>query len=159
MIVQPREHGYVRPYHRRADRKRSKPSAANSVMKHAQPRYVTILRRALRLRCPRCGRGILFSGWFQMRQECDWCGLRYEREPGFYLGSIYINYGLTGGLVAAISIVYFGLWRETIPKLAVFGPLAVFSLVFPLWFFRYARSLWLGFDQYWDPQDTTDDRP
>ena len=28
----------------------------------------------------------------------------------------------------------------------------VFVLIFPLWFFRYARSLWLGFDQYMDPR-------
>ena len=31
-------------------------------------------------------------------------------------------------------------------------PLAAFSVLFPLWFFRYARSLWVGFDQYFDPQ-------
>jgi hypothetical protein len=24
--------------------------------------------------------------------------------------------------------------------------------MFPMWFFRYARSLWLGFDQYVDPR-------
>jgi hypothetical protein len=33
----------------------------------------------------------------------------------------------------------------------VAGTLA-FALLFPLWFFRYARSLWLGFDQFIDPR-------
>jgi hypothetical protein len=28
-----------------------------------------------------------------------------------------------------------------------------FCLLFPLWFFRYARSLWLGLDYYFDPKD------
>ena len=37
-------------------------------------------------RCPRCGEGMLFRGWFRMRSQCDWCGLVYEREPGFFLG-------------------------------------------------------------------------
>jgi len=26
-----------------------------------------------------------------------------------------------------------------------------FALVFPLWFFRYARALWVAFDELWDP--------
>jgi hypothetical protein len=30
-------------------------------------------------------------------------------------------------------------------------PLAAFCVFFPLWFFRYARSLWLAFDEYFDP--------
>ena len=29
--------------------------------------------------------------------------------------------------------------------------LAAVAILFPLWFFRYARSLWLGLDQYFDP--------
>jgi hypothetical protein len=27
-----------------------------------------------------------------------------------------------------------------------------FVVLFPIWFFRYARALWLGFDQYMDPR-------
>jgi hypothetical protein len=27
-----------------------------------------------------------------------------------------------------------------------------FVVLFPIWFFRYARSLWLGLDSYLDPQ-------
>ena len=30
-----------------------------------------------------------------------------------------------------------------------------FCVLFPLWFFRYARSLWLGFDYYFDPPATS----
>jgi hypothetical protein len=35
-----------------------------------------------------------------------------------------------------------------------------FSVLFPLWFFRYARSLWIGFDQFFDPaQPEINDQP
>ncbi|MEX1224211.1 MAG: DUF983 domain-containing protein [Pirellulales bacterium] len=104
--------------------------------------------RALRLRCPDCGGTKLFSGPFRMRETCDQCGLKFYREPGFYLGSIYVNYGLTALLVMA---VYFGLvaltelsdpWRLGI-SMAV-------CVLFPLWFFRYARAIWLAFDRYFD---------
>ena len=114
-------------------------------------RYGTILWRSLRLRCPRCGEGMLFRGWFRMRSRCDWCGLSYEREPGFFLGSIYVNYGLTALLV---TFGFFALYfAKIMPQQAVLVVLTLFCLLFPLWFFRYARSLWLGFDHYWDPRD------
>ena len=38
-----------------------------------------------------------------------------------------------------------------IPAESMKWPLGIFCIVFPLWFFRYARALWLGFDVFWDP--------
>ncbi len=84
-----------------------------------------------------------------MHPDCEACGLHYEREPGFFLGSIYVNYGLTALLVTIFYFVlFFTGW--TSPQTALWI-VAAFAVLFPLWFFRYARSLWLGFDQYWDP--------
>src|SRR5919204_3989417 len=54
-----------------------------------------IVGRALRLRCPRCGRSRLYESWFRMRERCAACGLRYEREQGYFVGAIYINYAAT----------------------------------------------------------------
>lgn len=105
--------------------------------------------RSCRLRCPRCGRSRLFRGWFTMWPECQECHLPFEREPGFYLGSIYFNYGLTALIV---TIAYFALYfGAEVSQTAVLFSLLAFCGVFPLWFFRYARSLWLGMDQYIDP--------
>ena len=95
-----------------------------------------------------------------MNDRCPVCDLRYEREPGFFLGSIYINYGLTALLVTVCFYsLYFG--RVVSPQAALWIVTA-FALLFPIWFFRYARSLWLGFDQYWDPvpeDDAQEDEP
>jgi uncharacterized protein (DUF983 family) len=111
--------------------------------------YLTMVGRAWRLRCPRCGIAPLFEKWFRMHSECGNCHLRFEREPGYFLGSIYINYGLTALLVTASYFALFaGGW--TSPRTALWI-VAGIALVFPIWFFRYARSLWLGFDHYWDP--------
>jgi heme A synthase len=87
--------------------------------------------------------------------QCEHCGLRFEREPGYFLGSIYINYGLTALLV---TIFYFALFSGgwTSPRQALWI-VAGFALVFPIWFFRYARSLWLGFDHFWDPAGEEND--
>jgi len=85
-----------------------------------------------------------------MHERCAHCSLSFHRGPGYYLGSIYMNYGLTALLVI---ILYFGLYftRAASPE-TLLWTLAAFSVLFPLWFFRYARSLWLGFDYYFDPE-------
>jgi uncharacterized protein (DUF983 family) len=114
--------------------------------------YWTTVGRAWRLRCPRCGHGRLFKNLILMNADCNHCHLHYEREPGYFLGSIYINYGLTALLV---TLFYFALFFSGVvsPQTALWL-VAAFALAFPIWFFRYARSLWMGFDHYWDP--TTD---
>lgn len=116
------------------------------------PFWRTVFRSG-RLRCPRCGDSGLFDGWFTMRPFCDECRLDFRQEPGFYLGSIYFNYGLTALIV---TVAYFTLYFGTgLSDRSLLIGLTAFCVLFPLWFFRYARSLWLGFDQYWDPDPPT----
>ena len=115
-------------------------------------RFRKLLWRALRLVCPVCGKGKLFRNWIQMNSHCPHCELGFEREPGFFLGSVYINYGLTAFVVAIVyPILLFR--RVAANQTLLIGALA-FVILFPLFFFRYARSLWVGFDQFWDPRDT-----
>jgi uncharacterized protein (DUF983 family) len=115
-----------------------------------------LLFRALCLRCPRCGRGKLFRGLFSMFPECEHCKLRYERAPGYFLGSTYINYGVTAVVVTIVYLVlHVGIGFS---NRALAGPLAGFCVLFPLYFFRYARALWLALDSFLDPAtfDSTD---
>src|SRR6185436_4976430 len=101
----------------------------------------TMLRRALTLRCPACGSGAVFSGWFAMRESCPHCGLHFEREPGYFVGAIYVNYAATDveslGVPIALDVAFgLALWAQV----AIGAALAV---VVPILFFRYSRSLWL----------------
>jgi uncharacterized protein (DUF983 family) len=120
-----------------------------------RPTIETLLGRGLRLKCPRCGEGRLFEGWMQMPERCSGCGLKYERAPGYFLGSAYINYGITA-LILMISyfVLHFGVgWTNT--QLAF--PLAAFCVIFPLWLFRYARAIWLAFDCHFDANVMSDE--
>jgi uncharacterized protein (DUF983 family) len=107
------------------------------------------LRRALGLRCPRCGSGPLFTGLVRMPARCPVCGLVSEREAGYFIGAIYINYGLT--VLLALG-GYFALeaWLAPSPRwqVAVWG---AFVVLFPLWSFRYSKALWLALDHLVDP--------
>lgn len=84
-----------------------------------------------------------------MNDPCDICGRKFDRAPGYLLGSIYVNYGVTTLLVV---VVYFSLFlAQLMSGRQLLVALTAFSLLFPLWFFRYARGLWIAFDEHFDP--------
>jgi hypothetical protein len=50
-----------------------------------------------------------------------------------------------------VTVGYFaGYFFTNIPNNVLLGGLLAFILLFPLWFFRYARSLWMCFDELFD---------
>jgi uncharacterized protein (DUF983 family) len=114
-------------------------------MKHMQPHSrLETIARAVRLRCPACGIGPLFRGLFAMAPECDRCGYSYRREPGFYLGSIYINYGVTAiSTILLYALIVMGLGASHERALVVS---VVVAVVLPVVFFRWARALLLALD-------------
>ncbi len=119
-------------------------------------RLRTLLSRAVRLRCPRCGGGKLFKTWMTMYPTCPNCNLKYERDPGYFLGSAYINYGLTSLILTA---AYIGLHVVGgISNRVLLIPLVGFFVLFPLAFFRYARALWLALDGFLDAQSFDTDQ-
>lgn len=79
-----------------------------------------------------------------MEPRCSGCSLDFRREPGFYLGSIYINYGVT----ALTTIALYGLLvlsAGCTAEQALAACLAV-AVALPLWLFRYARAFLLAID-------------
>lgn len=107
--------------------------------------------RALRLRCPRCGSGRLFAGLFTMHERCASCAMLFEREPGYFIGAMYINYAMT----AVLSIGGF-LLLDAYTGISVTAQIVLwgaFAVAFPLFFFRYARSLWLAVDYRISPEE------
>lgn len=94
-----------------------------------------ILARGLRNQCPNCGGRTLFTPGraFALNTACPDCGLRFEREEGFYLGAMALNYGVTclGLLVPVAALWYFGVLGGRAAALlagglAVAGPIALY---------------------------------
>jgi len=78
-----------------------------------------------------------------MNDQCLNCGLNFYPESGYFVGSIYINYGATVAVVIA-SIFVFHAVPERFELLFFSGIAALTSLAF----FRHSRSLWITID-YW----------
>ena len=118
-------------------------------------RAMRLLVRGLCLRCPRCGARSLFRTWFTMHERCAVCHLRFEREQGYFLGAIYINYGVTVvlALIGSFALEYWSRPSLTQQLVLWIG----FGSLFPVVFFRHSRGLWLAFDYIFDPVE--DERP
>ena len=84
-----------------------------------------------------------------MAPRCGRCGLSFERAPGYWVGAIYVNYGVTV-LVALGGAL--GVWAvagvSTAQQLWFWLP---FVGLFPLWFFRWSRSFWLALELWLNP--------
>ena len=100
-------------------------------------------------RCPRCCEGAVYERIFKPSKSCAQCGLVFEREPGYFLGSFYISYGI--GVAVAIPTVLIAvalelsfLWLFPIVAfwVSTMGPLIV----------TYSRVLWYHMDHVFDPR-------
>lgn len=119
--------------------------------------YGMAASRAARLRCPRCGEGALFCGLLTMHQSCGQCGFVYQRDPGYFLGSTYINYGFTSLTLTVLYIVLhfgYGLSNQLLA-----APLVSYCVIVPLVMFRYARAWWLAMDCFMDTTGFQEPRP
>ena len=108
-----------------------------------------MLGRGLRLRCPRCGLGRLYRKPFTMHENCPHCHLKFEREQGYFVGAIYINYAAT----IAVAVPGFFL-LDAFTQITIHQQLTLwipFALMFPLLFFHHSRSLWLALDHFFNP--------
>lgn len=106
----------------------------------------TLLKRGVHRRCPVCGGNKLFRRWVQMAEDCPRCGLHFQRVPGQWLGSWFINICLAQFLVIVILLggALASYPHPQIVPLALSGGVAM--VVFPIWFFPYSRTLWLAID-------------
>jgi uncharacterized protein (DUF983 family) len=69
-----------------------------------------MILKILRLKCPHCGKGSLKAGLFKTSKVCSVCGMQFEKEQGYFAGSIYPMYGLCafcGGLVSLLALFVF----------------------------------------------------
>ncbi|HWA58723.1 MAG TPA: DUF983 domain-containing protein [Gemmatimonadales bacterium] len=123
----------------------------------ALPPRKTMFARALRRRCPVCGAGPLFQGWFRMKDHCPRCGIRTRRgEDGYTLGALWFNLFLAESITTAIFVTtLIRTWPD--PPwgwLQIAGP--VEAVVIPLLVWPFARTLFLAFDLCFRPLEPKD---
>ena len=113
--------------------------------------------RAMRLRCPHCGGGPIFTSWSRLLPVCPVCGLGLERgEDGYWLGAYFFNL-MAMETVFSAWVVGFLLETWPDPPWDIFQiSTAVLMVVFPIVFFPFSKTLFLAFDLLMRPPDEQD---
>ncbi len=121
---------------------------------NAAARHST-LRDIVAQRCPRCRVGKIFGasifrGLPRMNERCEFCGLKFEREEGYFLGAMYISYGIALAMIVAFSLGWWSVMRWPLEKNVV-AAVIVFAPFAPI-VSRLSRVLWIYFDRRIDPE-------
>ncbi len=59
----------------------------------------TVLQRGWRKRCPHCGQGTIFGGWYTLLSRCAACGFLYEPRGGDTWGLMYVSTAFLTGVI------------------------------------------------------------
>ena len=120
-------------------------------------RIATLVGRALRRRCPSCGEGRAFDGWFRMRRRCPVCGLHLERgEHGYVVGAYMFNIIAAELVFVAIFIALVAaMWPDPPWTVLQYGGAAM-MIGLPVLFYPFAKTLFLAFDLIFRPPGPED---
>lgn len=91
-----------------------------------------------------------FSKFLDMPDRCPVCGMHFTPEPGFYMGSMFVSYGLfSWGMLAMVALNYlvFNIGINWSIFIAVMGGLISFTYVI-----RLSRAIALHLVRGFDPK-------
>ncbi len=98
-----------------------------------------------RLRCPKCREGRAFRSLLAMHDACPVCGHVFEREPGYFVGAMYVSYALAIPVYLAVTVVLGRLLRGWSDPAILALALLLFLPCAPI-LFRYSRVIWMHLD-------------
>lgn len=107
--------------------------------------------------CPRCQNESMyksknlynFNETFKMNDNCSSCGLKYQVEPSFFYGAMYVSYALGVAFAVAafvISKVFIGTSLK-ISFIAIAATIVVFMPVI----MRLSRNIWINIFVKYNP--------
>lgn len=99
-------------------------------------------------KCPRCQEGDLFTApWYNIRHfaempvHCSHCGLRYEHEPSFFFGAMFVSYAFQVALLVATYVVLSIFNADSWVYITTFITATILTVPIS---FRSSRSIWIN---------------
>ena len=101
--------------------------------------------------CPRCQNESMyldknplhFSKILKMNEKCSHCGLKYQLEPSFFYGAMYVSYGLNVALSIAVFVITF-LFLSLSLKTTFISILVANIALYPF-VLRWSRNIYINF--------------
>jgi uncharacterized protein (DUF983 family) len=111
----------------------------------------------LAMKCPRCHEGDMFETknpykkMSAINKTCPHCGLRYEREMGFFFGAMYVSYMLNIALFVTCIVAYFVLLDQYIEGWLLMTIYVSLTVILIPVYYRLSRTIWINFFISYDP--------
>ena len=107
--------------------------------------------------CPKCmnesmyvDKNLLHIGSIlKMNEKCSHCGLKYQIEPSFFYGAMYVSYGLNVAIGIAAFIISYLLFKTDILTSFIIIIIALI-LSFPI-VLRWSRNIYINMFVSYDP--------
>ena len=108
------------------------------------------LKPIIQAKCPNCEEGAVFASngnllklkGPEMHEKCPVCEYKFEREPGYFFGAMFVSYALT---IAQAMIVYFFIWSLgldlSLDTIMLIVTVTMVVLLFPN--FKASRIIWM----------------
>ncbi len=108
-------------------------------------------------KCPRCQEGdfleekniLKIYKAFKVKERCSNCGLKYMREPSFYYGAMYVNYGLSVGVAIITFIISYLGFNLTLKQ--TFIPIIFAIIITSPFATRWSRIIWINIFVHYQP--------
>ncbi|PBJ11895.1 DUF983 domain-containing protein [Flavobacterium sp. ACN6] len=108
--------------------------------------------------CPKCQNESMYEDKnplhltkvLKMNENCSHCGFRYQIEPSFFYGAMYVSYGLNVAVGIAAFIVSFVFFGATIEQ-SFIAIILTLVVLFPF-VLRLARNLYINMFVSYDPK-------
>ncbi|MFA9429275.1 DUF983 domain-containing protein [Egicoccus sp. AB-alg2] len=102
------------------------------------------LTRGLRMRCPICGTGKLFTGYFTLPPRCPTCDLEFEREEGYWLGAMVVAIGITEAIFGLVFVGGMLLTWPDVPWTAFLITGLALNAIVPVALYPWSKTTWMG---------------
>jgi uncharacterized protein (DUF983 family) len=107
--------------------------------------------------CPQCQKESMYvdqnllhlNKIITMNEKCSHCGLKYQIEPSFFYGAMYVSYGLNVAIGIITFIIVFQFDRSMMTSF--FSILIVLILAFPL-VMRLSRNIYINMFVTYNPK-------
>ena len=108
------------------------------------------LYHILRNECPSCNKGKVFAdksfffsiGFPKMHEHCSHCHFKYEKEPGYFFGAMFVNYPLTVGQ-GIITYLIASLFFEETFDLRIIPIIGAVIILMSCFNIRLSRMIWI----------------
>ena len=108
--------------------------------------------------CPKCHQESMYvnknpyvlSKVIKMHDHCSHCKTRYQMEPSFFYGSMYVSYGVGIAFAVAAFITTYVIF-ETSVTTAFISIVLTLVLLFPV-MMRLSRNIWINIFMKYDKE-------